>query len=142
MAKIPNESDVLAQNAKLTADLTASTSALETANASAATLTAKVTALEANLAEVTGKLSKVEGDLASANASLAAKETELQGLKATAAKLEVDNKVLGAKEQDLQKRVAVELAAKGIRSGAIASAPESSGGKPNLTEQCLAARSK
>lgn len=137
MPILPDQSDLIAANDRLTKEVASLT---EKANKAAAELATT----NASLATVTGERDKNAANLATAQASIASLTKDLEASKAAESAATAKVTKLEAEKVEFDKAVAAKVAEMGITGKpvpAAASAP-ASGKKLTLTEQALAANAK
>lgn len=135
MPILPDQSDLIAANERLTKEVA---SLIEKANKAAAELATT----NASLATITAERDQNAADLTAAKASLASVTKELADAKAAEAAATAKVTKLEAEKVEFDKAVASKVAEMGITGKAVpaaASAP-ASGKKLTLTELCLASQ--
>lgn len=121
-----DQSDILAANERLTAELAASAESLATARADVAKLADDVKAAQADRDQALVNVA----ELKEANAELMQQNAALRD----------ERDKLAAADRDFNKRLAAALAKHGVRAEGVAVAGDDPAKKLSLTEQCRAAR--
>lgn len=126
---LKSEADVIADNERLTSELSASKN--------------RVSELEAQLAQANAGRIAESNLLTEANQKLAGVTKERDEAKASLQAMTVDRDRLAGEDRDFNKRLASAMAKHGIRADGVALGSTTVGEKAKtLTEQCLEAKGK